>query len=299
MRSIFVLFFLGTFTAFGQNYFLDHFGGTIGVTMGIGSHNSVFGVNINGYYTDYFYQVNLGSRITFSPRSLGDRRSFWESRSTAGLVLVAGGDEREVDFELDGLNHQTNKTLGAGFNFIWYHDKAGTGQTSGGFGVHIKDFSMYHENDIFGGQGRDRYRTGQFHFSYRYLRHKFTAGIQLWTGESRTAPLIADAPGCDCKSGYRDLSGSKFGKTSHGLFYVGWRQDQSFGQNSAVRLGFDAERIRHIFQNKLIHDLGVFINRPTPHYPMLDENGNPTFDASQVRKPRMYFSIGANTGWAY
>lgn len=297
MRAIVILFLFGSFAAFGQNYFRDHFGGTIGLAMNIGSHNTNIGINVNGYYTDYFYQVNVGTRITFNPHSFGDRTNFLESRSSAGVLIIGGREEREIDFELDGLNHQTNKNLGVGFNYVWYHDGSGTSQTSGGFGLHIHNLSMYHENDIFGGQGRDRFRTGQFHFSYRYRRHKFTAGIQLWTGESRTAQLKEGD--CDCNSGYRDLRDTKFGKTSHGIFYVGWRQQHDYGQNSAVRIGFDSERVRHIFQNKLIHDLGVFINRPTPHYPMLDENGIPTFDTSMVRKPKMYLSIGANSGWAY
>lgn len=298
MRAIVILFFLGTFSAFGQNYFRDHFGGTIGLVMTIGSHNSNVGININGYYTDYFYQVNAGTRLTFHPNSFANRKHFWESRSAAGLVIIGGNDDRAIDFELDGLNHQTNKNLGIGFNYVWYYDGAGTSQISGGFGLHIHDLSIYHENDIFAGQGRDRYRTGQFHFSYRYQRHKFTAGIQLWTGESKSAPLLQE--GCkDCKSGYRDLRDTKFGRTSHGIFYLGWRQQHEYGQNSGVRLGVDAERVRHIFQNKLIHDLGNFIKLPTPHYPMLDENGIPTFDNSQVRKPKPYLSIGANSGWAY
>ncbi|MCR9173312.1 MAG: polymorphic toxin type 23 domain-containing protein [bacterium] len=298
MRVIVILFFLGSFSVFGQNYFRDHFGGSIGLVMTVGSHNSNVGINLNGYYTDYFYQVNLGTRINFHPHSFGNRRNFWESRSTAGVVITGGKEEREVDFEMDGLNHQTEKNLGVGFNYVWYYDGAGTSQTSGGFGMHIREFSMYHENDIFGGQGRDRFRTGQFHFSYRYQRHKFTAGIQLWTGESKSAPLKTEE--CDdCKSGYRDLRDTKFGRTSHGIFYLGWRQQHDYQQNSGVRVGWDAERIRHIFQNKMIHDLGVFINRPTPHYPMLDENGLPIFDSSKVRKPRPYLSIGANSGWAY
>lgn len=298
MRVIVILLFFGTFSAFGQNYFRDHFGGTIGLAMTIGSHNSNIGVNLNGYYTDFFYQVNLGTRITFYPNAFGGRKNYWESRSAAGVIIVGGREDREIDFELDGLNHQTNKNLGVGFNYLWYHDGSGTSQTSGGFGFHVHDFSMYHENDLFGGQGRDRFRTGQFHFSYRYQRHKFTAGIQLWTGESNSAPLIEN--GCDdCKSGYRDLRNTKFGKTSHGIFYVGWRQQHEYGQNSGVRIGLDSEHVRHIFQNKLIHDLGAFINRPTPHYPMLDTNGNPTFNAALVRPSKLYFSIGANSGWAY
>ncbi|GAB5418706.1 MAG: hypothetical protein Crog4KO_04630 [Crocinitomicaceae bacterium] len=266
--------------------------------MSIGSHNTSVGVHLNGYYTDYFYQVNVGTRFLFLQHGFGGRRHSWENRNVAGVVLVAGKNDRTIDFELDGLNHQTDKNLGVGFNYAWYLDGTGTSQTSGGFGLHIHEFSMYHENDIFGGQGRDRFRTGQFHFSYLYNRHKFTAGIQLWTGESNTAPLLEE--GCnDCPSGYRDLSNSKYGKTSHGIVYAGWRTQHAFGQNSVARIGVDAERIRHIFQNKLIHDLGVFVNRPTPHYPMLDDYGNPTFDASNVRKPRPYLLLGANHGWAY
>lgn len=298
MRSIVTLFFLATFSCSAQNYFRDHFGGTIGVSLSLGTHNTSVGLSLNGFYTDYFYQVNLGTRFLFFEQGLGGQRHSWESRNTAGLVLVAGEDERIIDFELDGLNHQTENNLGLGFNYIWYYDGAGTSQTSGGFGLHIHELSVYHENDLIGGQGRDRFRTGQFHVSYHYEQFKFTAGIQLWTGESKTAPLLEEDCN-DCPAGYRDLRDTKFGKTSHGILYAGWRMQHDFNQSTVVRVGIDAERIRHIFQNKLIHDLGAFVNRPTPHYPMLDIYGNPTFDASRVRKPTPYLLVGANNGWAY
>lgn len=298
MRLFALLIFTSVFSCFSQTYFRDHFGGTLGISMGIGSHNTSFGVHINGYYTDHFYQINLGTRFLLYEHGFGGRRHSWESRNVAGVVLVAGNKGRTLDFELDGLNHQTEKNLGIGFNYVWYLDGRGTSQTSGGFGLHLYDFSIYHENDIFGGQGRDRFRTGQFHLSYLYNRYKFTAGIQLWTGESRTAPLLKT--GCsDCPSGYRDLRDSKYGRTSHGILYLGWRADMGGNQVATARIGFDAERIRHIFQNKLIHDLGVFVNRPTPHYPMLDTNGVLTLDTSKVRQPKPYLYLGANNGWAY
>lgn len=298
MRAILIFILFGSQFANGQSYFRDHFGGTLGISMEIGSHHSQFGLNLNGYYNDYFYQLNLGTKISFTPHSFGDRKNFWELRANAGIQVLGGPDGRMIDFELDGLNHQTNRNIGVGYNYVWYYDGSGTSQTSGGFALHVNQFSVYHENDIFGGQGRDRYRTGQFHFSYRYERHKFTAGIQLWTGESRTAPMQKE--GCiKCKSGYRDLRNEKFGKTSHGILYFGWRQQQAYGQSSFVRVGFDAERVRHIFQNKLVHDLGTYVKRPTPHYPMLDSYGNPTFDTSLVRKMKPYILIGANAGWAY
>lgn len=298
MRCVVFLILLSAFPCFGQNYFRDHFGGTIGLSIGVGSHVNSFGVTINGYYTDHFYQFNLGTRFWFFERNLGNRKNSWENRSTIGLVLLAGEEERIIDFEVDGLNHQTNKNLGVGYNFVIYSDGTNSSHRAGGFGIHIHEFALYHENDIFGFEGRDRYRTGQFHFSYQHDRFKFTTGVQLWTGETRQAPLIENS--CeDCNSGYRDLRDTPYGRTSHGILYAGLRMDHAFGQNSAFRIGWDGERVRHIFQNKLIHDIGKFIRRPTPHYPMLDANGLPTFDKTKARPTRPYLSISANSGWAY
>jgi len=299
MRGIVFLILFSAFPVIGQSYFRDHFGGSIGLSITVGSHVNAVGINVNTYYTDHFYQVNLGTRFWFFERNLGNRKRSWENRSVAGIVLLAGKDERIIDFELDGLNHQTSKNLGLGYNFVLYHDGTQTSHRAGGFGIHIREFALYHENDIFGFEGRDRYRTGQFHFSYQQNQIKFTTGVQLWTGETRQAPLIRDGSCTDCNSGYRDLRNTPYGKTSHGIFYTGMRVNHGFGQNSALRIGWDGERTRHIFQNKLIHDLGKFIKRPTPHYPMLDSNGILTFDKKKKRPTLPYLAISANSGWSY
>jgi hypothetical protein len=256
-------------------------------------------VSLNGYYTDYFYQFNLGTRFLFFQHNLGDRKTSWENRSTIGAVLLAGAETRNLDFELDGLNHQTQNNLGLGYNFVVYRDGTNTSHRAGGFAVHIHNLSIYHENDIFGFEGRDRYRTGQFHFSYLMQRMKVTSGVQLWTGETRQAPLFRDNSCDDCNSGYRDLRDTPFGRTSHGILYAGIQMDYGYGQNATVRFGWDSEYVRHIFQNKLIHDLGKLIRRPTPHYPMLDSEGLPVFNKNDTRKTRPYLYLGANTGWAY
>lgn len=298
MRSIFFLWLLIGVPVFGQTYFKDHFGGTIGISMSVGTHNASVGLLLNGYYTDHFYQINTGTRFIFYKKALGERRKSWESRSVVGLVLLAGNEDRLLDFELDGLNHQTQKNFGLGYNYIWYFDGQKSSQTSGGFGVHIHNLSMYHENDIFAGQGRDRFRTGQFHFSYQWDRFKIITGLQIWTGESRSAPLMQNPSKRDEKQ-YRDLRSTAFGRTSHGIIYGGLTGYFDFGQNATARIGVDSEKIRDLFQNKLIHDLGRFIRRPTPHYPMLDPNGFPTFDKDSARPIRPYLLLGTNGGWAY
>lgn len=298
MRCLLILFALLCFHSFGQNYFKDHFGASAGVVANFGTHNNSIGLTINGYYTDNFCQFNLGSSFLLFENGLGNRKRFIQNRSTIGLVLLAGKDERTLDFEYNGLNHQTTKNLGLGYNYIFYFDTKGTSQTSGGFGFHIKEFALYHENDLFGGNGKDRFRTGVFHASYQYGQIKFNGGIQLWTGESKTAPLYQDS--CrKCPSGYRDLRNSAYGRTSHGNAYVGFTMTPGFKQNASFRIGIDSEEIRHTIQNLFIHNLGNVINRPTPHYPKLNNEGLPAFNKSEARPSLLYLQFSSNNGWSY
>ncbi len=298
MRWLIVFAFCTSWSVHAQNYFKDHFGGTVGIVANFGLHNNAIGFTINGYYTDHFYQINAGTTLQFFGNALGERKRFVQSRTALGLLLLAGKSQRQIDFELNGLNHQTAKNFGIGYNYIFYVDSKQTTQSSGGFALHLKEFALYHENDLFGGSGKDRFRTGQFHVSYQKDLLKFTAGVQLWTGESRTAPLFKDS--CSrCPAGYRDLRNTPYGKTSHGIAYLGFRMTPGFGQSSGMRVGIDSENVRHVFQNLLIHNLGQYLGRPTPHYPRLDSQGLPTFNQALARPDRFYWQTDMNQGWSY
>jgi len=298
MRYILILFASLSFLSFWQNYFKDHFGAVFGLVANFGTHNNSIGFSLNGYYADHFYQFNLVSTFLLYENGLGNRKKFIQSLSTVGLMLLAGKEERRMDFEFNGLNHQTNKNLGLGYNYILYIDTKRTSQTSGGFGFYIREFALYHENDLFGGNGRDRFRTGVFHASYQLENIKFNGGIQLWTGESKTAPLKHDS--CKkCPAGYRDLRDTPFGRTSHGNAYLGFTMTPGFRQNASFRIGVDSEEVRHIFQNLFIHNLGNAINRPTPHYPRLNLEGLPVFEKSEARPSLLYLQFGSNSCWSY
>lgn len=298
MRWMLPFILMLTSPAFAQNYFRDHFGGTIGIVANVGTHNTSIGFAANGYYTDYFYQFNAGTTLLLFERSLGQRRRFIESRSAIGVVLLAGKEDRTIDFDLSGLNHQTAKRYGIGYDYILYVDSRKTSQRSGGFGIHLKNLSMYHENDIFGGGGRDRFRTGQFHVSYQWEQLKFYGGVQMWTGQSSTAPLYTE--GCSrCPQGYRDLRDQPYGRTSNGNAYLGVRYNGVGMQTASVSVGVDSELVRHAFQNLLIHNIGEFVKRPTPHYPMLSPEGLPVFNRKERRPDRLYLQLGANNGWWY
>lgn len=300
MKFLIVIFTLISTFGFGQNYVIDHFGGSLGIVFNVGSHVNSIGLNAKGYYTDHFYQINGSSTIYLNYSSYGGRRKFIETRNAVGAILLAGKKERDIDFQLDGLNHNTSYNLGVGFNYIFYHDNAGTSQKSGGFALHVKEFSIYHENDVFGGLSKDRFRTAHLFLSYQYKDFKLGTGVNLWTGETKNAPwqrLSFDK----CPNGFRLLEDLPYGRTSHGIFYGSVQFNGPFNQITQLKIGVDSESIRHGFQNRLIHDLLFLpkkIKRTTPHYPRLDAYGCPVFDKESARANKLYLQWGLNDNWA-
>ena len=99
--------------------------------------------------------------------------------------------------------------------------------------------------------------------------------------------------------GYKDLTHAKYGKLSHGILAA--RADYYWKHGQVVRMesGVDAEQIRHLFQNKLVHDFLVpakLVKHKNPHYPMLQSDGSPyLFKKGQhVRPAKFYFQAGLN-----
>lgn len=300
MRAIIVVLFLTSWSSYGQNYFKEHFGGTIGIVANIGSHVTSLGVNVKGFYTDYFYQVNGSSTFYLHHHSFGERKKFVELRNGLGVVLLGGKKSGQIDFMLDGLNHQTPYNYGIGFNYLFYHDNRGTSQQSGGFAIHAKQVTIALENDVFGGQAKDRFRTGHVQFSYRDSLFSIASGVNLWTGE--TANSAWDRVSFEnCPSGYRSLEDLPYGRTSHGIAYASFTYSPIKYQYITAKVGVDSEHIRHAIQNRLLHDLILLpkkIERSTPHYPRLDEHGCPVFEKEQVRPAKIFLQLGVNDNWS-
>ena len=301
MRAIALVFIWISFWGYNQNYFQDHFGGSVGLQVNFGTHANSIGVNLKGFYADYFYQFNASSTVNLYLTNLGGKDKYVEFRNAAGAVFLGGKRQGHIDFMLDGLNHQTPYNLGAGFNYVLYNDTRGTSQRSGGFAIHIKKISLYLENDVFGGQAKDRFRTGHVFMSYRDSVFRIGSGVNLWTGETANSHwqhISFD----ECPSGFRVLEDLPYGRTSHGIAYASFTVNPIGYQYATAKIGLDSEHIRHFFQNRLMHDL-IFlpetIERSTPHYPRLDEHGCPVFESDQVRKNKFYFQLGTNDNWSY
>lgn len=298
--KIFLIILCFPFVLNSQNYLKDHFGVNGGLVLNLGTHINAVGINFNAYYTDYFFQLNAGSTFYFYQTGYGNRRKFWENRNNLGLVLLAGKRNSVQDFQFDGLNHQTKYDYGLAYNYLWYFDNIGTSQRSGGFALHIKNVSLYHENDVFAGSAEDRFRTGHFLISYKFENFKLGTGLSIWTGETIHAETIKYS-GPKMRKGYKSLEETLFGKTSHGNAYISMVTRLPYQQNLHFRIGMDNEHVRHAVQNRLIHDMLILpakLERTSYHYPRLDENGCPTFEKETVRPTRFYAQFGMNEFWS-
>jgi hypothetical protein len=115
-----IISFILSFNSFGQSYFSEHFGASVGLVVKVGTHQNAIGVTLKGYYTDYFFQVNAASTLNLYQKSLGKRKMFIENRNAIGAIFLGGKRQTERNQLLDGLNHQTNYNLGVGFNYLLY-----------------------------------------------------------------------------------------------------------------------------------------------------------------------------------
>ena len=222
-------------------------------------------------------------------------------RNAVGLLLLGGKRTNHLNFNYDALNHQTEYQYGVGYNYIWYNDTKSSAQNSGGFALHINNFSIYHENDVFGGQARDRFRTGQFQLAYRTQDIQFGMGIQLWTGETRNAKWHK-VKSESHPYGFKLLEDKLYGKTSHGILYASLDIKLPYAQTTSLRIGIDSEHVRHVVQNRLFHDLPFMpktFERNTPHYPMIGEDGCPVFDKKDAKPTSLFMQFGLNNNWSY
>lgn len=294
-------FFIYFCLFFSFNIFhAQNFGASLGVSLNFGTHIGSIGVNSNLFYQDYFYQLNLGIQSNYTLYSLAKRKYFAETRIAFGGVLLAGKKENSIDFQHDGLLHNTRYNYGLGFNYLWYFDEIGTSQKSGAWSIHAKKVSILFENDVFGGQARDRFRSGILQVSYRDSLTKYFSNLYIWTGETRNSEWNKTVFK-DCPNGYRSLENLAYGKTSHGIVNFGITRkvilNSRFQNNLTLKTGLDSEQIRHIFQNKISHDLILLpksYKRNTPHYPRLDKSGCPVFEKSEMRKNKLYFQFALN-----
>lgn len=290
-----------------QDRFLFRF--KIGLIVEYGTHTNRLGVIASSASQYAATQFNAELRGFYNFRTLGPSTKGVETVWSLGIAQGFGGLFNTENDLVDSHYFNSSRLYTLGYTFNKYDDKMDTSQGTGSIFFAHRDFFVNFENDLFGNtHGRDRFRTGGVSFHYFYDRWIFTAKNIIWTGETRCKEKVShtdtDYPS---RYGYQDVTKCKFGNLSHGIAAIGIRYSPEdwLGQNFNAVLGWDHEKIRHFFQNKLIHDMYFVPDKINPsqnlHYPMLDEYGEPyLFLKDQIlKKPSIYAQLGANGHWLY
>ncbi|MBI2257614.1 MAG: hypothetical protein HYU67_01805 [Flavobacteriia bacterium] len=298
-KLIFTFFFLKILLpndVFSQNW-ISNF--TLSVSLG--THQQSIGVKANIGLNYYFVQNNFSTSFRYVFNSYGKRSNFWENRTGVGIVVMGGKKENNLPYQISEIHHNTKYSYSLSYAYLWYFDQIGTSQRSGLWASQIKNVSIIFENDVFGGQARDRFRTGLLRFSYNQKDYSIFTKLIIWTGETKNS-FWDKTPYPQSPFGYRSLENLPYGKTSHGIVSIGFQRHLNTFNQIQIESGLDSEEIRHFFQNKISHDLILFpakMKRNTPHYPRLDKEGCAVFDKKERKKDRLFFQISVNEGISY
>ncbi len=291
---------------FGQINWIDKLGGRIGATIQLGKPVNRIGLVINVFYCYDFVELDLEWRRHYNFSNFGPPLKGWENQLTTGVTFAMGKKVQEdIGFPIPFYQH-TGREFALSYAHIFYQDQVETSQRSGMVTFQFGRVYVVVENDIMGNfTGRDKFRTGAVSIFYHEKEWMYELKTTMWTGvtsgKGTQTFLDTDYP---CRFGYRDISGAKYGRYSHGVLSGQVHRVLDYGQVVQIGIGVDSEHIRNFLQNKLVHDMYFFPPSWTKvrnlHIPMLDENGDAfTYQVGQKVKPASWYLNFALNGGAF
>lgn len=278
------------------------FMGMGGLSFRFGSYVNQVGIIAQLAYLEDFIQVNSHVRLTYNVSQLGPRPRIpgWEFQASIGAV-VAYGPNYPVQPFLSPVSSQLGRRYATGYAWTYYRDQMKTSQWTATIGQHASDFSIISENDAYTGFIDDRFRTGTLAVLYRIENYELGWSTILWTGDTRSKGVKkikeSDYP---AKHGYKDLSTALYGGFSHGISCLQAKVLLPYNQVGQAQLGVDSEQIRHLLQNKLIHDMvflpDEWIKAKNFHVPMVDKDGKPFLfeDGQELKAAVLYVNLALN-----
>jgi hypothetical protein len=276
------------------------FGGRVGVSLQIGQPVMRIGGHLALFLSKDSWEWNGRTALFYHLSRLGPPGKGPEFQVSGGLRLGLDPTDHDLDYHPDWP--QLARKYTAAYQINYYKDQISTSQWTGTFGLTAGSFGFQMENDALApGKVRDRFRTGAFGFYWREGEQLFNLQVVLWHGETRCAEAANQRQSnYRGRFGYRDFSGCRYANFSHGILKAGYQRHLGYGHWAQAELGVDAEQVRHVFQNILVHNMWWVPKKWTtvrnPHYPMLDQQGKPYLfeEGQEVRAPQWVWGIGAN-----
>ncbi len=285
-----------------QQYQQNNIGLNIGIVAAIGTKIDRFGVTINGYYAKNNFQFNSGARFYFNFKNIGPNKQHFEAVGSLGIVYGYGNSTSDSSLFYTPVGNQTQHQNSFGYAYNYYLNNIKTSQQTGTIAIQINEFSLIAENDIFARPKLDRYRTGAFALQYQKKDIALGVNTTLFTGQM--GRKIED-PNYPNSYIYKSSEGGNHTKFSNGLLSLQGQYIGKYHQQYQANIGIDAEQVRHVVQNRLIHDMVFLPNawrkKTNAHIPMLDQEGNQYLfkENQKIRKPSIYLNLYQNSGLFY
>ncbi len=284
-----------------QEYFIAY-----GVSFNCGTKINRLGLFVQGGLVADYFQLNIGCRTYYNLSTFGPSKPGFELQTNAGVLFGYGGLRKRASKFYSSIENQTLYKNSIAFSYNYYFDKQNTSQPTGLLALEFSKFSIWHENDLFGKSAADKYRTAAFKFAYTDTVFRLAVNVKMWTGDTKGQPRVRNNS-YPARAGYIDMSEETFGSFSHGILSLQADYALPYSQFARIDMGIDSEKVRHVFQNKIIHDW-IFIpeNWLKPesynlHIPMLDKNGRQYLFNSdqQIENTQFYINFSGNPGLFY
>ncbi len=284
-------------------YKSTNIGFNVGANFAIGSHFQRFGLNLNLFYINNFFQSNSEIRAYFSFKNLGQKKIYQELVLAQGLVFGYGPQQTFFNPFINSISNQTGFVNAVAYSYNAYFNKIKTTQQTGIIGLQFNSISFIIENDILARPALDRFRTGAFLIQYQY-NEVFQAALNctMWTGAMGKSVRDEKNFPAGC---YIDTSGGNYTNYSHGLLSAQFKYNMGLSQIIQANMGVDAEQVRNVMQNKLIHDVALlpksWFKRNNCHIPMLDDKGNQYLykPEQKIKQPEFYWNVFSNANLFY
>ncbi|HET6245021.1 MAG: hypothetical protein H0V01_13180 [Bacteroidetes bacterium] len=281
-------------------------GGIVGISATFGTKVNRIGFLTGAYIVCENIQLNAYANRLYCFNSYGPDLKRIENQFNLGITGAFGPEtltlSREAVF-FSPVSNFTGKSNSLSYVFKIYSDNISTSQNTGIIGFQSGNFHFFTENDLFIFKGSDKYRTGAVSVIYQNMNMQLGVNLLLWTGNNNDEKKIKIKPGeSDYRSefGYYDLSETKYGKFSHGILAFSGAYALPYSQTISAMAGIDSEQIRHVVQNKFLHDMPFIpkkLNKAiNPHFPKLDSNGLPYLKKQDqtMKKSKFFGTVSVN-----
>ncbi len=300
--NISIFFCLIYLNAFSQLQQYKNVGLNVGVISAIGTHINKFGIVLQGYYVYQFAQINASLRLYNNFKNIGPKAEYPELNAALGLCLGYGKIKTDTNLFINSVGNQTHYKNSIAYSYNVWKNTIKTNQVTGIIALQFNNFSFITENDLLAKPILDKFRTGAFLLQYQTKQIQYAINCTMFTGKMgqgiRTDTSFA-------RAGYLNTIGGEYTNTSHGLLSAQLKFSNEYGQYLQANAGIDAEQVRNLVQNKLIHDMPFIPKKwnkaKNLHIPMLDDKCEQYLykKDQKIKKPSLYLNGYTNATTFY